>query len=140
MPNKGTPSLDWIKGPKQYQFKLLREYLWKRNKARNHFLKPQHMISLHVYIFIIIQKPVIYSCQNLFVGSLLDKFGCKPFILLVCFGQVLADIGIFINCVFIKELPLEFFYIDAIFFLVGGYPIYFMGKVSVQNCNQRNIS
>ena len=132
IPNKGTPSLDWIKDPKQQQIKLLREYLWKRNKARNHFLKPEHM-NPHIYIFIIIQKLVIYLCQNFFVGSLLDKFGCKPFILLVCFGRVLADIGIFINCVFIEQLPLEFFYIDAIFFLVGGYPIYFMGKVLVQN-------
>ena len=63
-----------------------------------------------------------------FLGSLLDKFGCKPFILMVCFGQLLGDIGIFINYIFIEYLPLEFFYIDAIFGLFGGYPIYFMGE------------
>ena len=62
-------------------------------------------------------------------GSLLDRFGCKPFILLSLFGQLISAIGIFVNCIFINQLPLEFFYIDTLFGLCGGHPIYFMGKL-----------
>ena len=57
----------------------------------------------------------------------MDKFGCKPFILLVCFGDLLRSIGLIINYIFIEHLPLEFFYIDTIYALFGGGPIYFMG-------------
>ena len=41
----------------------------------------------------------------------------------------MGDIGIFINYIFIYNLPLEFFYIEAVYGLCGGDPIYFMGKL-----------
>ena len=64
-----------------------------------------------------------------FKGSLLDRFGCKPFILLPVFGQLISDVGIFINYIFINYLPLEFFYIECVYGICGGNPVYFMGKL-----------
>ena len=82
----------------------------------------------------------------LFQGSLLDRFGCKPFILLPVFGQLVSDIGIFINYIFINHLPLEFFYIECVYGICGGNPVYFMGKYLrlyvpiLDNFTEKNIS
>ena len=59
----------------------------------------------------------------------MDRFGCKPFILLPVFGQLISDVGIFINYIFINYLPLEFFYIECVYGICGGNPVYFMGKL-----------
>ena len=61
-------------------------------------------------------------------GSLLDKFGPKFFILLPLFGMFVSDVGNLLNYAFIEYLPLEFFYIEAIYGICGGNPMYFMGK------------
>ena len=67
--------------------------------------------------------PVIYL---FFAGSLIDKFGCKPFFLFSLTGLVLKVICELINYAFIEHLPLEFFYLDNIHSFFGGPILYFL--------------
>ena len=64
---------------------------------------------------------------TLFVGSLLDQYGCKPFLIIPPIGLLLAVICNIINYAFIEILPLEFFYLENIFHLFGGTPVYYLG-------------
>ena len=57
----------------------------------------------------------------------MDKFGCKPFIILFLFGRLLSDIGILFNFAFIEHLPLQFFYIETLVSFCGGFPMYYLG-------------
>ena len=61
-------------------------------------------------------------------GSLLDTFGCKPFLILNSFGQLIGDVGIMINFAFIEQLPLEFFYIETLYGLFGGMPVWYLSN------------
>lgn len=46
----------------------------------------------------------------------------------LCFtGTVLSDIGVLVNYAFIKQLPLEFFYIETIYAFFGGKSVYYLG-------------
>ena len=67
-------------------------------------------------------------CTYSILGSLLDKFGCKPFLMLNLFGQLIGDIGIMINFAFIEQLPLEFFFIETLYGLFGGAPVWYLSK------------
>ena len=58
----------------------------------------------------------------------MDKFGCKPFLMLNLFGQLIGDIGIMINFAFIEQLPLEFFFIETLYGLFGGAPVWYLSK------------
>ena len=60
---------------------------------------------------------IIYS---FIAGSLLDKFGCKPFLIFPCFGLFICSICAMINYAFIEDLPVEFFFLDSLFDLFGG--------------------
>ena len=60
----------------------------------------------------------------------MDRFGCKPFLLLFLFGLLLSNIGVLLNFAFIEQLPLEFFYIEALFSVFGGFPMYYLGKIA----------
>ena len=70
----------------------------------------------------------IWYVYTYFLGSLLDKFGCKPFLMLNLFGQLIGDIGIMINFAFIEQLPLEFFFIETLYGLFGGMPVWYLSK------------
>ena len=63
---------------------------------------------------------IIYS---FIAGSLLDKFGCKPFLIFPCFGLFICSICAMINYAFIEDLPVEFFFLDSLFDLFGGNKI-----------------
>ena len=67
---------------------------------------------------------LIYS---FFLGSLSDDFGRKPLIVLPAIGVVLRDIALLINCIFIKDMPLQFFYMERAWFLFGGISIMYLG-------------
>ena len=60
---------------------------------------------------------IIYS---FIAGSLLDKFGCKPFLIFPCFGLFICSICAMINYAFIEDLPVEFFFLDCLFNFFGG--------------------
>ena len=66
---------------------------------------------------------------SLFVGSLVDIYGCKIFIMITLIGHLISDIGILLNYAFIEQLPMEFFYVEAIFSLFGGRPVYYLGSL-----------
>ena len=66
---------------------------------------------------------------SFFVGSLIDIYGCRRFILLPMIGLLLSDIGTLINCIFIDKLPLEFFYMEQLWAFFGGMPVYYLGKI-----------
>ena len=67
---------------------------------------------------------------TLFVGSLLDQYGCKPFLILPPVGLLLGVVCSIINYAFIEILPLEFFYCDNLFKLCGGYSVYYLAYYS----------
>ena len=83
---------------------------------------------------------------TLFAGSLADDFGFKPFILLPCIGTLVSDIGnakyyanfinylksyifigMLINCIFIEEVPLQFFYFESLGAFFGGTAVFYLG-------------
>ena len=66
----------------------------------------------------------IYS---FFIGALSDRFGRKPLIMLPILGSVLDAILHIINYTFIRELPMEFFYLIAMYKYLGGTPIFYLG-------------
>ena len=65
---------------------------------------------------------------SLFAGSLADDFGYKPMILLPLFGLLFSDIAMLINYIFLHNLPVEFFYMDGAWAVLGGNPVYLLGK------------
>ena len=67
---------------------------------------------------------IIYS---LFVGSLADDFGYKPFLLGPLVGMLIGDIAMLLNCIFIDVFPLEIFYFENGWALFGGGAIFFFG-------------
>ena len=67
---------------------------------------------------------IIYS---LFVGSLADDFGYKPFLLGPLIGMLIGDIAMLLNCIFIDVFPLEVFYFENGWALFGGGAIFFFG-------------
>ena len=64
---------------------------------------------------------------TLFAGSLADDFGFKPFILLPCIGALISDVMMLINCIFIRDLPLQFFYFESLGSVFGGGAIFYLG-------------
>ena len=73
--------------------------------------------------------------DDIFVGALVDRYGVRPFLLLILFGRLVTDIGILINFAFIEQLPLQFFYIETLPSFFGGHPMYYLGKL----CNYRTL-
>ena len=67
---------------------------------------------------------------SFFMGSLSDKFGKKPLIFLPLLGSVLDAILHMINYTFIRELPMEFFYLISMYKFLGGTPIFYLGVYS----------
>ena len=67
---------------------------------------------------------IVYS---LFVGSLADDFGYKPFLLGPLIGMLIGDIAMLLNCIFIDVFPLEVFYFENGWALFGGGAIFFFG-------------
>ena len=63
---------------------------------------------------------------GVYLGALVDKVGIKPFLIINLFGGLVTDIGFIMNFIFIEQLPLQFFYIQLFFGLVGGSQIYFI--------------
>ena len=75
---------------------------------------------------------VVYS---LFAGSLLDKFGCKPFIILPLIGALLSEVCLLINFAFIENLPIQFFYVESIYSLFGGKSVFYLGTYAYGSLN-----
>ena len=69
---------------------------------------------------------IVYS---FFVGSLSDKYGRKPCILFPLFGCFFGTLLNFVNYIWIRELPTEFFYVvgDAWYSILGGNSVYYLG-------------
>ena len=82
----------------------------------------------------------------IFAGALADDFGFKPFIILPFIGLLLGDIGMLLNFLFIKQLPLETFLLDRTISLFGGFTFYFLGmygyamKFSQPNARATTVS
>ena len=70
---------------------------------------------------------IVYS---LFAGSLLDQFGCKPFMLLPLVGAFIGSVCLLINFAFIDALPIAFFYTYNIYFFFGGESVFYLGTYS----------
>ena len=68
---------------------------------------------------------LIYS---LFAGSLSDDFGRKPLMVVPMIGIVLTNIALLMNCLFIEELPVQFFYVDRIWQFFGGVSVFYLGS------------
>ena len=67
---------------------------------------------------------LVYS---LFVGSLADEFGFKPFLLGPLIGMLIGDIAMLLNCIFIDVLPLEIFYFERAWAIFGGSSLFYLG-------------
>ena len=78
---------------------------------------------------------LIYS---FFAGSLLDYYGCKPFILIPLIGMLIQSICMFINCAFFDDLPLEFFYLNNAQFLFGFPAVYYLGTYTFGALNTKS--
>ena len=63
----------------------------------------------------------------LFVGALSDDLGRKPLLMVPQFGNLLAGISDIFMYVFMEQLPLEFFYLEQLYSLLGGAPVYSLG-------------
>ena len=93
-------------------------------------------MTLVKQIFGIGQTPtLIYS---FFAGSLLDYYGCKPFILIPLIGMLIQSICMFINCAFFDDLPLEFFYLNNAQFLFGFPAVYYLGTYTFGTLNSKS--
>lgn len=80
---------------------------------------------------------LIYS---FFAGSLLDYYGCKPFILLPLIGMLIQSICMFINCAFFDNLPLEFFYLNNATFLFGFPAVFYLGTYTFGTLNTKSVN
>lgn len=77
---------------------------------------------------ILFQVPtVIYA---LLAGSLSDKFGRGPLLLLPIIGQILEGIALLVNRIWFKELPLEALWLANIYDLMGGGAVWYLGVYS----------
>ena len=64
---------------------------------------------------------------SLFVGSLADKYGFKPFLLGPLIGMLVGDIAMLLNCIFIDVLPLEMFFFERTWAVFGGGSVFYLG-------------
>ena len=81
-----------------------------------------------MYGDIMTQVPtVIYA---LIAGSLSDKFGRGPLLLLPIIGQVLEGIALLVNRIWFNELPLEALWLANIYDLMGGGAVWYLGVYS----------
>ena len=77
---------------------------------------------------ILFQVPtVVYA---LLAGSLSDKFGRGPLLLLPIIGQILEGIALLVNRIWFKELPLEALWLANIYDLMGGGAVWYLGVYS----------
>ena len=67
---------------------------------------------------------------SLFAGSLLDQFGCKPFLLVPAIGLVMSRVCLLLNFALIDILPIEFFYMINMYNFFGGNSVFYLGSYS----------
>lgn len=67
---------------------------------------------------------IFFSCIS---GALSDEFGRKPLIFFPLLGLVVSFVLNIVNCVFINDLPVEFFYLDNVYAFFGGYAVLYLG-------------
>ena len=70
---------------------------------------------------------VIYA---LLAGSLSDKFGRAPLLVLPIVGQILEGAALLINKIWFAELPLEALWLANIYDFVGGGAVWYLGLYS----------
>ena len=70
---------------------------------------------------------VIYA---LLAGSLSDKFGRGPLLMLPIIGQILEGIALLVNKIWFRELPLEALWLANIYDLMGGGAVWYLGVYS----------
>jgi PCFT/HCP family folate transporter-like MFS transporter 1/3 len=72
--------------------------------------------------------PIIFF--SIIAGALSDEFGRKPLLIFPIFGNLVSKIAGLLNYAFIRDLPLEFFYVENIGAFFGGYAVYYLGVYS----------
>ena len=95
----------------------------------------EDQIYIRVNDFELIRKwistlpPVLYS---ILAGSLSERYGRKPFMIMPLIGAAIGIIFTFANYIFIDTLPITFMYFNMEFwyFLLGGIPIFYLGTYS----------
>ena len=70
---------------------------------------------------------VIYA---LLAGSLSDKFGRGPLLILPIIGQILEGTALLVNKIWFRELPLEALWLANIYDLLGGSAVWYLGVYS----------
>ena len=66
---------------------------------------------------------LFYAC---FVGSLVDTYGYKFFLLAPTFGMFIGDITMLLNYLFIDVFPFEIFYLEDIWAMFGGSAVFYL--------------
>lgn len=97
-------------------FKAIEEQV--QAKTNNFQMTAQWIINIPGLIF------------SFYAGPLSDVMGRKPLMMFPVIGYVLSSICGIINFAFLRYLPLEFFYTDAIPALFGGLVVYYLGQYS----------
>ena len=70
---------------------------------------------------------VIYA---LLAGSLSDKFGRWPLLVMPIIGQILEGAALLVNKIWFAELPLEALWLANIYDFVGGGAVWYLGLYS----------
>jgi len=79
---------------------------------------------LEMYGDIMCQVPtIIYA---IVAGSLSDKYGRKPLMILPIVGQALEGVALLVNKVWFKELPVEALWLTNIYDILGGGAIWYL--------------
>ncbi len=66
----------------------------------------------------------------IFAGALSDKYGRKLLILIPSIGRLLGAIFGLINYTYLETLPLQFFYLENFYYILGGSSLFYMGQYS----------
>ena len=70
---------------------------------------------------------VIYALLS---GSLSDKFGRWPLLMMPIIGQILEGAALLVNKIWFAELPLEALWLANIYDFVGGGAVWYLGLYS----------
>ena len=66
---------------------------------------------------------LFYAC---FVGSLVDTYGYKFFLLAPIFGMLIGNITMLLNYLFIDVFPFEIFYLEDLWAMFGGSAVFYL--------------
>ncbi len=81
-------------------------------------------------VFISAVPGVVYA---LFAGALSDNIGLKPLLLMPMIGALLQGVVELCFYLWIDILPLEFMYLENLFYFLGGFAVYYLGYYGMGN-------